>query len=245
MSSTSINDLLESLKVEYLGTLPERLDEIEALILGLPENSDAQSLLRAVHSLKGAAGTHGFHIYTKICHQMEDMMRELISSDKIHSQAAVNILLDYKDIQNTAFDLIASNNDNFSIIDQKLSQINSSGSRHQKRILVVEPSPLYSFMIDSVLKAENCQVTIVSDGLIALENLLMQTYDVVITAMEMPVLNGDALVSALRISKGKNKDINAILITSKDVNLIEHSNIFNHIVNRNIIKEGLLPSLIL
>ena len=72
----------------------------------------------------------------------------------------------------------------------------------------------------------------------------MQNYDVVVTAMELPVLNGDALISALRMSNGKNKNIKAILVTSKDINRIEHTNLFNNIVARNVIANGALLSVL-
>ena len=240
----SINDLLQSLKDEFLDSLPERIAEIEALILNLPDDSDVENLLRVVHSLKGSAGTHGFHIFTKICHQMEDMMRVLIDSDRIHTQAAVDVLLDYNDLQNSAIEIINKNSDNLSLIDKKLSEINSHVGNDLCKILIVEPSPIYAAMIESVLKSEKCQTKIVTDGLVALENLLMQRYDVVITAMEMPTLNGDALISALRVSQAKNKNINAILITSKSIDDINNAKMFNHVVNRNVIKDGLLPSLL-
>ena len=86
MMNHSISDVLESLKDEFIETLPERLESIESHILGLKDDSDVENLLRIVHSLKGAAGTHGFHIFTKISHQMEDMMSELIESKKINNQ---------------------------------------------------------------------------------------------------------------------------------------------------------------
>lgn len=244
MNSSSINDLLQSLKDEFLDSLPERIAEIEALILNLPDNPDVENLLRVVHSLKGSAGTHGFHIFTKICHQMEDMMRELIDSDRIHTQSAVDILLDYNDLQNTAIEIINKNTDNLSIIDKKLGQITSAVENNLRKVLIVEPSPIYAAMIESVFKDIKCQVTVVSDGLVALENLLMQHYDDVITAMEIPTLNGDALISALRVSQGKNKNINAILITSKDIKDIKNAKIFNHVVSRNVVKDGILPSLL-
>ena len=244
MISSSINDLLQSLKDEFLDSLPERISEIESLILNLPDNPDVENLLRVVHSLKGSAGTHGFHIFTKISHQMEDMMRELIDSDRIHTQSAVDVLLDYNDLQNTAIEIIKKNSDNLNIIDKKLIQISSAIDGDHLKVLIVEPSPIYAAMIESVLHENNCHTKVVTDGLVALENLLMQSYDIVITAMEIPTLNGDALISALRVSQGKNRDINAILITSKNINDIKNSKLFNHVVNRNVIKDGILPSLL-
>jgi len=244
MSSHSINELLESLKEEFLATISERLSNIESIVLNLTEGADVEDLLRIVHSLKGAAGTHGFHIFTKICHQMEDMMRDLIDSNNIHNQAAVKILLEYNDLQNMSLDIINRGGDDFHSIDSKLNQINSIVGSNQKKVLIIEPSPLYASLITSVIESEDCQVKIVNDGFIALESLLMQQYDVVITAMEVPTLNGDALISAVRLSRSKNKNITAILVTTKSADNIEHVDIFNHIVNRNAIKDGLLIKLI-
>lgn len=244
MTNNSISDVLASLKDEFIETLPERLESIESNVLSLKDDSDVESLLRDVHSLKGAAGSYGFHIVTKICHQMEDMMRDLIESNKINSQEAIDKLLAFNDLLNTALDIVSSNSDNFSIIDLKLNQLDNTVGTSQKKILIAEPSPLYAAMIESILRNEGFQIKVVGDGLAALEHLMMQNYDTVITAMELPVLNGDALISALRISNGKNKNIKTILVTSKDINKIEHTGLFNHIVARNGVADGDLKSVL-
>jgi len=244
MMNHSISDVLAALKVEFIETLPERLESIESHILSLKDASNVESLLRDVHSLKGAAGSYGFHIFTKICHQMEDMMRDLIESNKINTQVAFDKLLAFNDLLNTALDIVSNNSDNFSIIDSKLNQLNNTVGTSQQKILIIEPSPLYAAMIESILRNEGFQIKVVGDGLVALEHLMMQSYDVVITAMELPILNGDALISALRISNGKNKNIKTILVTSKDINRIEHTDLFNHIVARNGVAEGDLMSIL-
>ena len=244
MTNHSISDVLAALKVEFIETLPERLESIESHILNLKDDSDVESLLRDVHSLKGAAGSYGFHIVTKICHQMEDMMRDLIESNKINTQEAIDNLLSFNDLLNTALDTVSNDSDNFSNIDSKLNLLNNAIVNSQLKVLIVEPSPLYAAMIESILRNENFQIKIVGDGLVALEHLMMQSYDVVVTAMELPVLNGDALISALRISNGKNKNIKTILVTSRDINRIEHSNLFNHIVARNGVADGALKSVL-
>jgi len=237
MNTQSINELLDSLKNEFLGTLPERINEIEALLLKLPIDSDVENLLRQVHSLKGSAGTHGFHIVTKVCHQMEDMMRELIDQNEIHSDQAVKHLLEYNDLLNTCYALLNNNDENFSAVDSRLNQINLSSGNQQKKILIVEPSPLYAAMLHSLIEKKGHKVVIVTNGLVALENMLMQDYDVLITALEVPTLNGDAFLSAVRLSQGRNKDINAILVTSKDKSKVELAKLFNHIVKKNMIND--------
>lgn len=244
MNSGSIDDLLNSLREEFLAVLPERLAEIETLVLNLPDDADVENLLRIVHSLKGAAGTYGFHIFTKICHQMEDMMRELIDSNRIRSRSAVKVLLEYNDLQNTALSTINKGDDNFSLIDIQLNQISRTVGNDQRKILLVEPSQLYASMIVSLLESKGYQVTVVNDGLSALEKLLMQGYDMIITAMETATLNGDALLAAIRMSQSKNKNIMAILVTTKPANLIKDSGLFTHILNRNAIKEGDLEKIV-
>ncbi len=243
MTDNSINDVLALLREEFLAALPERVDEIEELVLNLPDTMEVEDLLRAVHSLKGAAGTYGFHIFTKICHQMEDMMTELIDSQKIRTQHAVDVLLEYNDLLNTALELIANNDDNFSKVDTKLLQIHTTTGTRQRKVLIVEPSPLYASMIAASL-SNDFLVKVVSDGFSALESLLMQSYDAVVTAMEVPTLNGEAILSALRLSNGKNKNIKAILVTTKDRGLIKHAGLFSHIVDRNIVKNGSLRGLL-
>lgn len=243
MSNSHINDLLESLKDEFVDTVHERLSSIEEIIFSLTSDGDVENLLRIVHSLKGAASTHGFHIYTKICHQMEDAMLVLIENKTINTQTAIDTLLIYNDLNNTALDIISNGDDNFSVINNKLNTIANSTKSEQRNVLIVEPSDLYASMIESVIENKNFKMKRVSDGFLALENLLMQQYDIVITAMELPVLNGDALISALRISKRKNSNITAILVTTKDKSKIKHAKLFDHIINRNVISDGSLVSL--
>ena len=137
MTNNSISDVLVALKEEFIETLPERLELIESHILSLQDDSDVESLLRSVHSLKGAAGSYGFHVFTKICHQMEDMMRELIESNKINTQVSIDTLLAFNDLLNTAFDTISNNSDNFSIIDSKLNLLNNTVGNSQKKVLIV------------------------------------------------------------------------------------------------------------
>ena len=244
MNNDSIHDLLELLKVEFLSSLPERLSEIEAEILSLPENGDVENLLRIVHSLKGSAGTHGFHIFTKICHQMEDMMRELIDSNRIHTQGVVDILLDYNDLHNQALELLNDKNENFNSIESKLAQFSNVIQSQKGKILIIEPSNLYSSMIASVVDAIDYNSTIVSDGFLGLEKLLMQRYDYVITALETPTLNGDALLSAIRLSQSKNRNIKAILVTTKNPKQIQQAAMFNYIINRNELNKGVLEGII-
>lgn len=72
----------------------------------------------------------------------------------------------------------------------------------------------------------------------ALENLLINNYDLLISSFETPRLNGDVLVAALRLSRNFNKEIEIILITSRAREDIANPDDFNAIVDRNAVKDG-------
>jgi CheY-like chemotaxis protein len=58
-------------------------------------------------------------------------------------------------------------------------------------------------------------VTVLDNGLHALERLLHERYHILITGHEVKMLNGLALVSAVRLSHRHNQHIKAILLSSQ------------------------------
>lgn len=78
----------------------------------------------------------------------------------------------------------------------------------------------------------------------ALEKLLLNKYDLLITSLECPHLNGDAVVAALRLVHNFNKDIEVVLITSRVKESITNKDDFNSILSRKEIKDGALNKVI-
>ena len=83
-----------------------------------------------------------------------------------------------------------------------------------------------------------------TDGFQALENLLINKYDLLISSLETPRLNGDALVAALRLVHNFNKDIDVFLITSRARDKITNPDDFDAIVDRKAVKDGDLKKLV-
>ena len=75
-NSDTFQQMLLQLRKTFLEDMPEKLDRLESLLLEIEKNGDGgevfNELYRIVHSLKGSGGTHGLHIITTICHQLED-----------------------------------------------------------------------------------------------------------------------------------------------------------------------------
>jgi chemosensory pili system protein ChpA (sensor histidine kinase/response regulator) len=68
----------------------------------------------------------------------------------------------------------------------------------QTRVLVVDDSLSVRKVQERYFKDLGCQVTVASDGLVALEKLREQDFDLIFTDLEMPRLNGYELISELR-----------------------------------------------
>ena len=74
------------------------------------------------------------------------------------------------------------------------------GSREalSTRVLVVDDSLSVRKVQERYFKDLGCQVTLASDGLVALEKLREQDFDLIFTDLEMPRLNGYELISEVR-----------------------------------------------
>jgi chemotaxis protein histidine kinase CheA len=94
--------LLEQLKEIFLAELPDQCQELSTLILTLdkqPESHDIyEELYRAVHSLKGSAGTYGLHIISQICHHFEDLLSTLDDESTKIDAAFIHNCLTYADL---------------------------------------------------------------------------------------------------------------------------------------------------
>ncbi len=66
-----------------------------------------------------------------------------------------------------------------------------------KRILVVEDEPLISGLLSDMLTADGHEVDEAPTGLVALEKIAGQSYDLIVSDLRMPELDGPGLYRAL------------------------------------------------
>jgi len=95
-------------------------------------------------------------------------------------------------------------------ITEKTSSTTSSA---EKRILVVDDSLTTRILERNLLKAAGYNVTVAVNGLEALTKMITEDFDIVISDIEMPEINGFELVEHLR-NEEKHKNIPIILLTS-------------------------------
>jgi len=83
------------------------------------------------------------------------------------------------------------------------------------KILLVEDTPLFQVMIKEYLKSVGFDVTLAVNGQLGFEYLSKSHYDMVISDIEMPVMDGFGLIKKIR-ANSKWKDLPVIAVTSLD-----------------------------
>ena len=85
------------------------------------------------------------------------------------------------------------------------------------KILLVEDSVLYQRVIQETLENDGYQVVLAEDGAKGLELLKDHgnRFDLLVSDVEMPNLNGFDLVANLRKNDGPHKDIPVVLVTTR------------------------------
>ena len=219
MSTTNI---LEELQQSYLSNLPARLEEMESLVLELEKGCKFQenfeALYRIVHSIKGSGGTYGFTIISSICHQLEDFLSDEISDKDNIEQSNVNIIFAHIDLLKETHDLLIHGNNRFSKIETKLHKIKQQTSNPKLRALIIgSMNNVYGQICSQILHDANIQYSTTTSSITAIQRLLHEQFDLLITSRENPELSGTALIAAMKLDKKNKKNnlsIKSILITS-------------------------------
>jgi len=217
-----LNDLLTELKNTFVSEMPVRLDDMESLLLAMESSNNFQekyeNIYRHAHSLKGSAGSYGLHFITSICHAMEDALHDTKGSSERFLQYGVDYWLEYIDLIRQVLDDVNSGDNRSSEHEKKLASLQTkhiSGGTYQTHCLVVTSSSVFENILSAVFADEAIKFSFCHDGYEALGRLLSERFDIIISDLEIPMLNGLALFGSLRLSDNKNKNIKTILLTSK------------------------------
>jgi len=213
-------DMLNELREAYIAGFSNHLEEMESILISLEKNTgeykeNYESLYRKAHNLKGSGGTNGFYIITNICHQFEDFISESLSVESAISPEATDIAFSYLDLLKETHGLIEEETTDFSPIVVKLEKIKSTESGSRLRCLFVgESNHVYGKMCQQVLIDNNVKFSTSDNGMTALQRLIHEQFDFLITSKENADLNGMAIIAALQYSNGSNRHIRTILMTS-------------------------------
>ncbi|MFC3078904.1 response regulator [Phenylobacterium terrae] len=83
------------------------------------------------------------------------------------------------------------------------------------RVLVAEDNPLNQLVVHALLNGLVGSLTIVNDGMEALEALRRQDFDLVLMDVNMPHLDGSAAVAAVRAGEAGRRDTSIVALTAE------------------------------
>lgn len=87
---------------------------------------------------------------------------------------------------------------------------------NNKSILVIEDSPFDQMLLKNLLVKHGFIVNIAKDGVSALDKLLVQKFDLIITDMYLPNLPGMEVAERIRNTDNHNRQIPIIAITGEE-----------------------------
>lgn len=228
--------LLRQLREAYIAELAERLDEIEADLLALEDAARFSEihprLYRRVHSLKGSAGTHGCAAISRICHQLEDYLNALVTKGPV-TRELLDRCLAHVDLMRQARELALRGVEEFRELDGRLEALRAALVGERYRVMLVENSRVNVKLCGEILSSFPVHLTVLDNGLTALERLLTERYHLLITGSEVKMLNGLALVAAVRLSGRPNARIQAILLSSQKHRLFRRDTDPDHMIPRD------------
>ncbi len=238
--------LLVAMRNDFLAEVPDRCDALDASVLALQKNPHDKELFmelfRQVHSLKGSGGTHGLSVMTTICHHFEDLLSENNVRADIGS-SFVSTALAYITLLRQAMEIATDHvGPDFTPVETELEALRKSLQKNHKACLIVETSASMRTLYQSILAKESVKITAVDNGLSALEALLREPFDIAIIGRELSDMDGAAVAAALRTTRGKNRDLPVILVTSNPDGLPDSARLAAVLPRNKLIEE--LPAII-
>lgn len=214
-----ISRLLAQMRLQYIAELPSKLDETESIILKLSDTHTFSELFdelyRHIHSLKGSAGTHGLHMLSTIAHHLENSLNVTGKSHHQLDRATQDIWLEYLDLFRLGLEQAESGHENLALIEMRLETLRIRQDAKPFRCMLVDSSQSIIEINKQLLARFPFQIETCNNGYDALQRLLLEHFDLLITSTEVTMLNGQALIAALKLSETGRHHIPAILLTSR------------------------------
>jgi HPt (histidine-containing phosphotransfer) domain-containing protein len=214
--------MLAQLREGFFLDVPRKLDALEALVLSMKEThaftEQFDELFRQVHSLKGAGGTYGAHVFTVICHQFEDQLRLVDGRRDRLTPCLLENWLKFVDLLRDLLPDVKEGKDVTARAQDALEALRRPVFVNTLTGVVVANSRSIVTLCCSVLDSLHFNYAVMENGYEALGQILSGKTDVLITSREVAGLNGQALIAAVRLSNLRHSDLSTVLLTS-DANL--------------------------
>ena len=200
-TTPDVQAMLRQLRVGYVAELGDKLDEIEVALLALEDSArfarGFEDSYRRVHSLKGSAGTYGIPIISKICHQLEEFLSLSADAPDKVSRTVLDQCLAHVDLMRQAREMVSRGAEHFQEIEEKLEILRAFLLGNRYSVMVVETSKVNVRLCSEIMSGFPLHLTILDNGVHALDRLLHERYHILITGYEVKMVSGLALVAAV------------------------------------------------
>lgn len=222
--SDDVADLLAEMQADFLDDLPGRCDRLEECVLALESAQPGafDELYRQVHSLKGTGGMFGIHVITAICHQFESFIGG--AKQQMDRQAASTALA-YVDLLRKTCSAKGRDAAGVAAIEHVLERLRLERLSGRASVLMVDPSDTVRLLYKDVIDSTHVKLSTMAAGIVALERMLREPFDLLVISRELPDLNGVAVVAALRESRSRNCAIPVILVSNNPAPVPQHLDI--------------------
>ena len=216
-----MNAIVARLRETFLHELPDRVSDLESMVLALENGDDFvqtyETFFRNVHSLKGRGGTYSLPVITTICHQIEDLLKDVGATETHLAKNYSDRLLQYVDLLSSITERYDSGDSELRSIEAALASLQQQAFAGLCRCLIVDSSATTRELCALSLSNEKVDLSYADSGMEALERLLNEEFDLLITGMAIGNLNGKALIAALKLSDSNNAKMPTILLTTSDI----------------------------
>lgn len=214
-------NVLAEMQADFIDGLPDRCARIEEQLLALERGQQGafDELYRLVHSLKGAGGMFGLPIVSTICHQFETYVGE---NHAQFSKAVVNTALAYLDLIRRTAVPAGREPESVAAIERELDAMRTRSLQGRVSLLLAEPSEVLRRLYHQTFAEHGVHAVIVDNGMVALERLLHEPFDLFVASRELPGLNALGVLAAVREAGQRNSDIEAVIVTSNTAPMSPH-----------------------
>lgn len=228
MKEIDFQETLERLRREFIDDASERLDRIDNHIDMLYRNSgDKKTNLigfqREIHSMKGSAGTYGFHSVTLIAHRLEDYIETI-------PQLSSDLLLSFQAYVDKMREILESGNE---VQDGQLEQIlealpssatttKVSQDKPAESVFLVMQKGVQRRLITTELVSRGFEMAFSNHPLEAFSLVVSLKPDLIVSSIEFDQLSGLELARAFRAVKAA-KNIPIVFLTSYDKKKLENT----------------------
>ncbi len=209
--------ILEEYQQEYVSSLFDKIEQLEVIIVNdQVENLDL--FKRIVHSIKGSAGSYELDFASLVAQKLEDFL-EHASFCPVTQNSPYEGMLPFIDLWKEylgSFNITATTRPSYRSLKETLFTISQKAEQKDHKVLIVDSAKSIRLLLAQTLMKLGLHVSQVGDPVEAIQRLLVEDFDSIITSQRLDKMKGNSLLGVIQnLPEIEHKPL-SILITSDE-----------------------------